>query len=230
MPTEPAPPTQSTGFPATMARGIVVGGALWTASVLFFVAQAVAQAASAAPYSLATNLISDLGNTACTPEICSPLHALVNAAFVVTGVCHAGGALAAFRARPRGLGRLGAALLVAAGAGLAVAGLAPENVNPGAHAAGALGGLVCLNLGMLAVGLSTVLRSRWVGRLARGAGIVGLVGTGSFLAGLGPRGISERLADYPGAAMVVVLGVVLLLAAASARRAGQGRRAGAASP
>src|ERR1035438_2403583 len=52
-------------FPATMTRQIVFGAACWALSIAFFVNQAIVQAASARPYSLATNYISDLGNTAC---------------------------------------------------------------------------------------------------------------------------------------------------------------------
>lgn len=33
------------------------------------------------PYSLAMNLISDLGNTTCGPDICSLLHGFMNATF-----------------------------------------------------------------------------------------------------------------------------------------------------
>jgi hypothetical membrane protein len=212
-------PPSSVAFPVVLSRGVMLGGALWAASAVFFVAQAIGQAASTVPYSLATNLISDLGTTACGPDVCSPLHALVNGAFVVTGVCHAAGALASRRAWPRGLGQVGVGLLVVAGAGLVVAGIAPENLNPGVHAAGALGGLVSLNLGSVALGWSIRPAAPWLGRLVLAAGVVGLVGTGDFLAGLGAPGITERLADWPAAAMVVVLGVRLLLATTRGRRA-----------
>ena len=61
---------------------------------------------------------------------------------------------------------------------------------------------------------------RWLARLTYGAGIVGFVGLGLFLSGASgaPVGVVERLTDYPGAAMVVVLGTVLLGSAASGRR------------
>jgi hypothetical protein len=70
-------------FPATVSRAIIFGAACWTLSIVFFVGQAIVQAAFAAPYSLTTTLISDLGNTACGPHICSPLYAFMNATFVV---------------------------------------------------------------------------------------------------------------------------------------------------
>jgi hypothetical membrane protein len=215
--TDPAPPRRPPAFPVAVTGPVVLGAVLWTASALFFVAQAAGQLASTAPYSLATNLISDLGNTACGPDICSPLHALVDAAFIVAGACHAIGAAATYRAWPRGSSGAGLSLLAIAGVGLAVAGLVPENVGPGAHAAGALIGLVCLNAGMVVLGWSIRSLARGLGRLSQGAGTVGFVGTGYFLAGAGPPGVAERIADYPGAAMIVVLGVYLLVAAASRR-------------
>ncbi len=162
--TAPTPPPLPARFPAVLSRGVVVGGALWAASAVFFAAQAVAQAASTVPYSLATNLIGDLGNTACSPGVCSPLNALVNGAFIVTGACGAAGALASRRAWPAGLGQAGVALLVIAGTGLAVAGLAPKNAGPGVHATGALAGLISLNLGMAAVGWSIRPATAWIGR------------------------------------------------------------------
>ena len=61
-------------------RWEVLGAGAWTLSLAFFVIQGVAQAASARPFSLQTNLISDLGNTACGREICSPLLVIANSA------------------------------------------------------------------------------------------------------------------------------------------------------
>jgi hypothetical membrane protein len=211
----PLPP-----FPATMNRLIVLGAALWTLSVLFFVSQAIGQAASTRPFDMATNLISDLGNTACGADICSPLHTFVNVSFVAVGAMHALGAMATYRAWPlRIRGIVGSCLLVAAGVGLMLAGLAPENVAGTAHAAGAIVGLVSLNVAMIAFGVS-MLRGgraaspRWVAGLAFASGIMGLLGFTFFLAGTGSPGVAERIADYPATAMVVVLGVVLLVAAA----------------
>ncbi len=103
-------------------------------------------------------------------------------------------------------------VLAIAGAGLIVAGLAPENVDPAGQDWGALVRLVCLNLAMLVLGWSLLSAGRWLARLTYGAGIVGFVGLGLFLSGASgaPVGVVERVADYPGAAMVVVLGPFLL--------------------
>ncbi len=71
------PSDRVTPFPVLVTRTVTLGAVLWTLSIVFFVVQIIAQAASSRPYSLATNLISDLGNTACGPAVCSPLHTLV---------------------------------------------------------------------------------------------------------------------------------------------------------
>ena len=213
-------------FPAVVGPDVIVGGVLWTASIVFFVGQAIAQAASTRPFDLATNLISDLGNTACGPAICSPLHGFMNATFIVVGLCHGFGALATYRAWPRRglgylgvLGHLGLLAVAIAGAGLVVAGLAPENVDAAAHATGALLGLVALNLGMIGLGLTVIRARRPLGVLAFDAGVIGFIGLGLFLSGTtGAPGVAERIADYPSAAMIVVLGVYLLVAAVVARR------------
>jgi hypothetical membrane protein len=213
-------PAEAITFPAAFTRRVVIGALLWTLSVAFFMTQAIAQAAFSPPFDLATNLISDLGNTACTPDLCSPLHGLVNATFVIVGVLHVAGAFATYEAWPRrSLSPVGLGLIAVAGCGLIMAGLAPENEQGGLHAVGALAGLISLNLAMLSLGWAILEARRWLGRLAWGAGIVGLVGLALFLTGASglPDGAAERLADYPGAAMVVVFGVYLLAAAAAER-------------
>lgn len=202
----------------------MLGATCWALSIGFFVVQAVAQAATTRPYSLVTNYISDLGSTSCGTlalpghhlDVCSPLHQLVGGTFIVVGILHALGAIATYRAWPRPpVATIGLGLLVLAGAGLTLTGFEPENVNLALHTVGALVGILSLNLAMVLLGV-TLLGSTWVlGGLALIAGIGGLVGTYLFTnpaAGV-PAGIAERIADYPGAAMVVVFGCYLLWSA-----------------
>ena len=209
-----------TPFPAQITRRIAVGAAFWTLSITFFVVQAVAQAASARPYSLTGNLISDLGNTACGATICSPLHGLVDGAFIAVGLLHWFGAVLTSRAwPPRNRSKVGVLCLCLAGWGLAYAGVFPENVAPQLHGFGAILGLMSLNAGMLVLGQVLLKVAKALGVLALLSGATGLVSLALFLgqaSGL-PRGICERLADYPGAAMIVVLGAFLLAHAARAR-------------
>ena len=60
------------------------GGALWVGCVQFFVSEAVAAAGFLGSYSFRRNYISDLGAMNCSGG-CSPLHALMNASFVLQG-------------------------------------------------------------------------------------------------------------------------------------------------
>jgi hypothetical membrane protein len=194
--------------------------------------QAIAQAASARPFSLATNLISDLGDTACGPALCSPLHPLVNATFIAVGSLHWFGALANLGAWPppvRNRARAGLALLVVAGWALVLVGLSPENLAPERHRVNALLGLVCLDLSMLVLGTALWELVRTLGLLSLLAGTLGLIALGLFLWAPGivlPVGFSERLADYPSAAMVVVLGAYLLQRTLRAGPASAGGPAG----
>ncbi len=203
-------------FPTTLAPAVVFGGAAWTLSVVFFVVQGIAQAASVRPFSLTTNLISDLGNTTCSAALCSPLHDLMNGTFIVVGVLHWSGAAATWRAWPGGIrSRAGLSLLALAGWGLIFAGTFPEDVAPDMHRFGALVGLVSLNVSMMLLGSVLLERVRPLGLGATVAGVVGLISLAMFLIkapGL-PSGVWERLADYPGAAMVVVMGAFIVVRA-----------------
>ena len=80
------------GRPHTPSRlSLLLGGGSWILTLLYFIGQAVAQAAWTTPYSLIDNRVSNLGNTACgrtlaNTYICSALHAVMNTTFVLTGV------------------------------------------------------------------------------------------------------------------------------------------------
>lgn len=208
----------SPAFPVRVTWLVVVGAAAWTLSVVFFVVQGVAQARFTPGFDMASNLISDLGRTACTPAACSPLYGLVNATFVTVGALHWLGAIVTLEAWPKGRrAAVGRALLALAGVGLLIVGLAPEDVRAAAHARGAVLGLLCLNLAMIALGSAVFSARRWLGTVAGAAGWIGLIGFVLFVAHVLPAGLAERLADYPAAAMVVVFGVVLLVAAGRVR-------------
>jgi hypothetical protein len=49
------------------ARTIRLGAIVWMLAIQFFIVQIIVQSAWATPFSLTTNYISDLGNTACGP-------------------------------------------------------------------------------------------------------------------------------------------------------------------
>jgi hypothetical membrane protein len=203
----------------TPAWRLISGGICWIATLEFFVAQAIAQAAwKGSDYSLAGNAISDLGVTACgrisiagqPGYYCSPLHSLMNASFAVTGTLILLGLYLTLPIWPPGrLTRWGIALFTLAGIGKIIVGLAPGNVNYGLHSLGGLG-IIFANIGMILLGsAASGTSNRWVPRLSVCLGILGLIGEVFFLAhrAFGGAGAAERIADYPAFAWMIVLGV-----------------------
>jgi hypothetical membrane protein len=189
---------------------------------VFFVGQAVAQRASTLPYSLYSNTISDLGATSCGPaaygtyhtDVCSPLSGVMNAAFIVTGLLTAAGAIGTWPAWPRRrLTTLGLLLLVLAGAGEVLVGLRPENISFVLHTVGTVFGLAGANLGLVFLGAVLWRPRRWTAVLTIAIGLVGLI---SFLTfnvvsslGLGV-GLEERLVGYPAVLWLMAAGIYLL--------------------
>ena len=172
-----------------VATAIVLGGIVWVlATGQYMVAQLVAAAAWKPPYSWHSDYISDLGNTACgmfavphatSAYVCSPLHAVMNASFVVAGLLTIVGTVLLRRWWPAGrLTMIGLVLLVAAGLGKIVVGVVPENANAGLHLLGAFN----LPVGSVAI----LLLSLAVRRTARVISASGVVVAGVGLAGRVP--------------------------------------------
>jgi hypothetical membrane protein len=212
-------------FPASRDRQVALGAACWVLTVVFFVGQAVAQAASTVPYSLAGNNISDLGNTACgtfaqgryRADVCSPLHGVMNATFIATGLLMLSGAVGSRRAWPRRrLTTAGLVMLVLAGAGQVLVGFRPENVSLGLHALGAVFGIAGANVGVLLLAVAVWRTSPWTALLSLVVGVLGLVSFLLFVSapsiGLG-TGLVERLAGYPVVLWMIVVGCFLLWSA-----------------
>ncbi|HEU5097892.1 MAG TPA: DUF998 domain-containing protein [Roseiflexaceae bacterium] len=206
-------------LPQTKVR---LGALSWLFAIQFFLAQLIAQAAWTTPYSLATNYISDLGNTVCGPYpaesstyVCSPWHAWMNASFILLGLSILLGAALIRRAFPPGrISALGLALVALAGAGAILVGLFPENVDISVHALGAGAQFVSGNLGMLVLGIALGAAGRpvWLAGYSIGSGLAGLLATWLFVAGqylgLGIGGM-ERVAAYPLPLWMIVVGVAL---------------------
>ena len=185
-----------------------VAGVVWICAAQFFVAQMVVQSRWTTPFSLATNFISDLGNTKCGPYpaaggayVCSPWYALMNASFVLQGVIVLAGAALAW---PLFTGRRWAAvfaLLVVTGLGIAGVGLFPEDVNNAAHVMSAGVQFITGNAAMIACGVAASRARRWRGFavVSTALGVVGLLATALFVQGyglgLGVAGM-ERVAAY----------------------------------
>jgi hypothetical membrane protein len=208
-----------------MERHLTVrfGALAWLLAAQFFLAQVVVASAWAIPFNLKTRFISDLGNTACGPYpnpssviVCSPWHAGMNASFIVVGITMAAGAILARSAFKTGWRRsVAIALFIAAGVGVLMVGVYPENENITIHSIGAginfIGGNAALVLfGLAEPSTSSRRQFTWASVTA---GILGLIATVLFVArhdlGLGPGGI-ERLAAYTTTTWQIMAGLTLL--------------------
>src|SRR5215217_702957 len=227
---------QSSRMPSRL--GLLLGGASWILTLLYFIGQLVAQAAWKTPYSLLDNRVSDLGNTGCgrtlaNAYICSPLHVVMNATFVVTGVLILLGLFLTRSIWPRRrLTTWGLILLGVAGVGRILIGLSPENVNVLFHVIGALN-IPTGNAAMILLGLA--IWHEHLGRRSRRAskrdphgasaasgaielawfsvlsGVIGFLGllVGPFLVILTGHGggLAERIALYPLIIWLIVFGL-----------------------
>lgn len=176
------------------------GAWVWVACLQFFVAEAFA-AAALPGYSYRFGFISDLGAQD------SARHAVMNGSFVLQGALIATGLALSWGALGRGGRALGGKVSLAVCAlGVALVGLAPEDVASGWHHAGAASHLVASNLGAMLIG-------------RRGGVVAGAIGFAACLAlwaevygGLGV-GIVERLASYPFLLWLAGFGAAVLIQA-----------------
>ena len=198
------------------ARSVRAGAVLLCAGTAqFLVAHLVVQAAWPTPYSWAGNYLSDLGAVGCGPAVCSPLHAIKNAAFVLQGVLLlAGTALTDGAWRPGR--RVWQGLVGVSSASWIVVGLVPEDVGSPLHAAAALPGFAASNLALLVAAVSASTRDHRACRLAAAVlGAVGVAGLVLLAAAVGPAGgpvgvgTAERLVVFPLQVWAVVAGVAL---------------------
>lgn len=212
----------------TRTMALLGGAAFVVAAVQFFIAQVVAAAAWNPPYNWRTNVISDLGNTACglfavhgAPSyVCSPRHAVMNASFVLAGILLIAGTVLLWRLWPaRRMTRVALVLWLIAGVGKMIVGLVPENTRIGLHTLGATNILISA----IAILLLSLALRREAPTLARAGVIIALVSLAASVLwsaaqyagpaldlGLGTGGM-ERLADYPTDLWLVVVGVGALL-------------------
>ena len=132
----------------------LAAGSWFAAAALYLASEGAAAWAFSPLYSYSHNYISDLGVPVCGAvfdgrAICSPLHALVNADFVLQGLLFFAAALAIARSMSR---RMRYALVASAavnGIGISLVGLFPETAQaaggPQLHALGALLAIVAGN-------------------------------------------------------------------------------------
>nr|WP_246294810.1 DUF998 domain-containing protein [Schlegelella koreensis] len=207
-----------------------MAAALWLAAAAVYLGgEALAAVAFVPPYRYAIDYISDLGVPDCGividgRAICSPRHALMNAAFVLHGLLFAAAALAAGRAARTGRTAF-AALALTHGAGLALVAAFPTDAAAGVdaslwiHRAGALAAIAGGNAAVMAgarvgaaLGLSPL--HRRASLVLGGAGIAALLMLGvdvastriDVLAG----GAWERISVYTIVAWEALTGAWLL--------------------
>ncbi len=204
-----------------------VGATLWIFSLQYFLAEAVAISGWPGSYSLSGNYISDLGALGCgaraggvadaAESVCSPLHALMNASFLLQGVLIICGTALLWSRFPKGASSTAALLLIgAAGVGVFIVGLAPEDAAPGLHFLGAIENFLCCNAGMAAMGVAMLIApqpARNLGLVTLVAGVIGLLGIVLLGLradlGLGVGGM-ERVVAYPFPLWLAGMGVLIL--------------------
>jgi hypothetical membrane protein len=192
-------------------------------TVQFFIMHLIVQSAWVEPsYSWWTNYISDLGAVYCAPvlgnDVCSPLHAGMNAAFIAQGVLLILGTILVSVAWSRtGRKRPWQIMVVLSGISWIIVGLVPEDVNIVGHSVGALPIFIIGNVALIVAGLSGSTRNRPIVRhAALVLGIVGLLGfalTAIAIAnptGLIGIGIAERITVFPLQVWALLAGVSIL--------------------
>ncbi|MEV7627162.1 DUF998 domain-containing protein [Actinoplanes sp. NPDC089786] len=240
VPTEADGPAQTRVWVALAAAG----SALVLGALVFIVGEAVAAQAWPAPgYSYGNNFISDLGDPQCGPYdgrvVCSPMHWLMNGAFVVQGlllgcaVWLAGRALSGrSRAAVRWVGGVTAAGFVLTG----VVHSSPEATENGTlwlHYLGATQAILGGNATAILVGRQWR-RLRVPAVVGSGSvilGTLGIVAALTWLAtfGVAPPGVLERIAAYAFVLWQVIFGGLLLHVTQPVRlllRRSPGREAG----
>jgi hypothetical membrane protein len=202
---------------------MTAAGIIWICAAQFFVAQVIAQSRWTTPFSLATNYISDLGNTTCGlypavtgSYVCSPWHTLMNISFVLQGVIILIGAVLA---RPALAGLRWRAviflLLVVTALGMVGVGLFPEDVNNRAHVISAGTQFITGNAAMIVFGIAANRVERWraFAVVSIVLGITGLLATALFPRGYGLGmgvGGMERVAAYTLPVWLITAGVLIV--------------------
>jgi len=212
-----------------VARPLIpaAAGIAWVAAATVYVGTEAVAASAFPGYSYSANYISDLG----VPEVAefqgrtidSPLHAVMNAGFILQGVLYLLAAVIATRALGAGPRRAFLALVAVHAVGITVVGLVHGSASSASsgigwmHVVGAGMAIIAGNAASITAGLS----SRRVGaarafRVASVAlGVVGLVALALLLAlgGSTIDGIWERGSVYTVTAWELLAGVAVLVAA-----------------
>jgi hypothetical membrane protein len=194
----------------------LIGPTFWMVCVQYYITQIVVAQWWPIPYSLKTNAISDLGNTACGMYsgryVCSPGYAWMNASFIVLGATIIAGSWLIYQEfRKSRTSALAFGLMSLGGIGTILVGLFPENVNPTLHFSGALLPILLGNIALLlfVASLDMSKNFRIYTVLSGGIALIALVlfYTKNYL-GLGFGGM-ERLVAYPQTIWLIAFGLYM---------------------
>ncbi|MCE5289029.1 MAG: DUF998 domain-containing protein [Nocardiaceae bacterium] len=197
-------------------------GLAWSLAFLYLAAEIVTAYAWTVPYSFRRDTISDLGVTACTAHLCSPLHLLMNATFVALGFVTIAGAVLFRSVVPRGYRQwwLGSLSLIT-GLSTAATGLVPSSDGIVAHLLAVVPAFVSRHLVLILIAVWLWRRRRIVAAWSAACAMSGIVGVVLLAGSVVQIGISERLVLYPLPIFMAVTGLSVLtttLAKTASRR------------
>jgi hypothetical membrane protein len=196
----------------------LLGPVIWWLSISYFVAQVYVSRVWKPHYSFINNSISDLGITNCTPQMCSPRHATMNASFIVLGLVMATGSLLIcqeFREKApadRLAAYIGFTGVAVGGVGALVVGLVPENTIGALHFIGAALAIGVGNVGIGVLGWRLEVLPAWLRwYMVATSGIAFVAGVlFAFHADLGiGGGLMERIGAYPEVVWLSIFGVYI---------------------
>ncbi|MFC9788581.1 DUF998 domain-containing protein [Rhodococcus sp. NPDC127528] len=185
----------------------------WSLSVLYLLAEFVTAGAWKTPYSFARDSISSLGVTTCSPDACSPMHAVMNATFMILGAVTVLGAALLHKYIPDGRGKkwiLGLAAVVALST--AATGMVPANDGTFVHWTAVLPGFVARHAVLVLLAVQFWSQRRWIAIWSGLCATTGIVGAVLLLDRTLTFGLGERLTLYPLPLWMAGTGVAALLA------------------
>jgi hypothetical membrane protein len=199
-----------------------LGPAIFTAASLYFLVQVIVAWVFLPSYSLASNSISDLGETSCggygSPAICSPRWWLMNyAGFLLLGLVMVVGSALLYHEfterlpRERRAAMFGFGLMALGGLGSILVGFFPENENRTMHIVGAalaigIGNVAILMLGAVLTLPESMRRSMLMFSSLALVALLCFASHRSF--GIG-HGTMERIAAYPVTVWLITFGLYI---------------------
>ncbi|WP_280366594.1 DUF998 domain-containing protein [Nocardia wallacei] len=188
-----------------------IAGIAWTLGFAYLVVEFVTAFFWKSDYSFRHDTISDLGITACTPNMCSPLHLLMNAAFVALGLLTIVGAIGFRDYLPHGHRQWWiVALAVVIGLSTAATGVVPSDNGIVVHGLAVMPALVSRHIVLILLAIWLWKQRRLVAICSAFCASAGLAGTVLLAIGL-QVGISERLVFYPLPIWMAITGAVIAL-------------------